>query len=108
MKEQMEAGGNGQACCCGSKTTQRQEKEYKDLINRLSRIEGQIRGIRGMLEKDAYCVDVLTQVAAAESALKGFARQMISNHMHQCVVRDIREGREDTVDELVDLLKKFM
>jgi DNA-binding FrmR family transcriptional regulator len=94
-------------CCCG-KTTQRTEKEYKDLVNRLNRIEGQIRGIKGMLEKDAYCVDVLTQVAAAGSALNSFARVLISNHMHSCVARDIREGRDESMDELVDILKKFM
>lgn len=86
----------------------RQDREYRDLINRLNRIEGQIRGIKGMVEKNAYCPDILTQVAAANSALNSFVKVLLSNHIKTCVTRDIKEGREETVDELLDTLKKLM
>lgn len=92
----------------GVRSKERSEKEYKDLLNRLSRMEGQIRGIRGMVEKDAYCTDILTQVAAVNSALNSFGRVLLANHMKTCVVRDIKEGREETVDELLVLLQKLM
>lgn len=99
--------------CCGEdaglgRTTQRSEDEKKKLINRLSRIEGQIRGIRNMVEKDAYCVDILTQSAAAGAALDAFSRQVISRHMHTCVAADIREGKDETIDELMGILQKLM
>lgn len=92
----------------GGRMKIRQDKEYKDLINRLSRIEGQIRGIKGMVEKNAYCPDILTQVAAANSALNSFGKVLLANHIKTCVTRDIREGREETVDELLETLKKMM
>ena len=94
-------------CCC-HKTKERSEKELRDLLNRLSRIEGQIRGIRGMVERDAYCTDILTQVAAASAALNGFTKVLLANHIKTCVAQDIRDGRDDTIDELVDTLKKLM
>ena len=94
-------------CCC-HKTKERSEKEYKDLIHRLNRIEGQIRGIRGMVEKNAYCTDILVQVAAANAALNSFNKVLLANHIKTCVTRDIREGKEETVDELVDTLQKLM
>lgn len=94
-------------CCC-HKTKERSEKELKDLLNRLSRIEGQIRGIRGMVERDAYCTDILTQVAAANAALNGFTKVLLANHIKTCVAQDIRDGKDDTVDELVETLKKLM
>lgn len=94
-------------CCC-SKKKERSEKEYKDLINRLSRIEGQIRGIKGMVEKDAYCTDIITQVAAANAALNSFNKVLLANHIKSCVTQDIREGKEETVDELVATLQKLM
>lgn len=94
-------------CCC-HKTKERTPKEYKDLINRLSRIEGQIRGIKGMVEKDAYCNDILIQVAAANAALNSFTRVLLENHIKTCVTRDIKEGKNETVDELLSTLKKFM
>ena len=93
--------------CCG-KTTARSEEEIRRLVNRLSRIEGQIRGIKGMLEKDSYCVDILTQSAAVSAAMNAFNRELLSNHIHSCVVRDIRAGDEETVDELVRLIHKLM
>lgn len=95
-------------CCMTGKSKQRAEKEYKDLINRLSRIEGQIRGIRGMVENDAYCVDVLTQVQAARSSLNSFSKVLLTNHIKTCVKNDIQQGSDEKVDELVDLLQKMV
>ncbi|EOS24229.1 hypothetical protein C806_02271 [Lachnospiraceae bacterium 3-1] len=92
--------------CC--RTKERSEKEYKDLINRLNRIEGQIRGIKGMVEKDAYCPDILIQVAAANAALNSFNKVLLANHIKTCVTNDIREGKEETVDELLATLQKLM
>ena len=93
---------------CYHKTKKRSEEEYKSLINRLSRIEGQIRGIRGMLEKDAYCTDILTQVAAANAALNAFNRELLDSHIRSCVAQDIRAGKDETIDELMDTIKKLM
>ncbi|MBP3657497.1 MAG: metal-sensing transcriptional repressor [Clostridia bacterium] len=95
------------ACeCC--RTKERTPGESRDLISRLNRIEGQIRGIRGMVERDAYCTDILTQVAAASAALNGFTRVLLAEHIRTCVASDIREGREETIDELVATLQKLM
>jgi DNA-binding FrmR family transcriptional regulator len=95
-------------CCCCKKTKERSEQEYKDLIHRLNRIEGQIRGIRGMVERDAYCTDILTQVSAVSAALNSFNKVLLANHIKTCVMRDIKEGKEETVDELVATLQKLM
>ena len=95
-------------CCCCHKTKERSEKEYKDLLNRLNRIEGQVRGIKGMVEKDAYCTDILVQVAAVNAALNSFNKVLLANHIKTCVTRDIKEGKEETVDELVTVLQKLM
>lgn len=95
------------ANCCG-KTTQRSEDERRKLINRLSRIEGQVRGIRGMLENDAYCTDILMQSAAVNSAVNAFNRELIASHMRHCVARDLREGKDEVIDELVLTLQKLM
>ena len=95
-------------CCCSHKTKERSEKEYKDMIHRLNRIEGQIRGIRGMVEKDAYCPDILTQVAAASAALNSFSKVLLANHIKTCVAQDIREGKDETIDELLTTLQKLM
>lgn len=94
------------ACCC--RHTDRSEKEVRDLISRLNRIEGQIRGIRGMVENDSYCIDILTQVSAASAALNGFSRVLMANHIKSCVANDIKEGREDKLDELLKFLPKMM
>lgn len=94
-------------CAC-HKTKERSEKEYKDLIHRLNRIEGQVRGIKGMVEKDAYCTDILTQVAAVSAALNSFNKVLLANHIKTCVTQDIREGKAETVDELVTTLQKLM
>ncbi|MBR1484033.1 MAG: metal-sensing transcriptional repressor [Ruminococcus sp.] len=96
-----------ETCHC-HKTKIRSEAEYKKLIHRLNRIEGQIRGIKRMVENDAYCPDILIQAAAASAALNAFNRELLSNHIHTCVVTDIKEGREDTVDELVDTIQRMM
>lgn len=93
-------------CCC--KRTERTEEEKKKLINRLSRIEGQIRGLRGMVEKDVYCPDILVQSAAVSAAINAFNRELTANHIRNCVVRDIENGETDTVEELVATLEKLM
>lgn len=94
--------------CCNHKTKQRTEEEYKALQNRLSRIEGQVRGIRKMVETDAYCTDILTQVSAVQAALNAFNRELLSSHIRTCVADDIRSGRDETIDELVATLQKLM
>lgn len=91
-----------------SKTKHRSEDEYKQLINRLSRIEGQIRGIRNMVEKSAYCPDILIQVSAAGAALNAFNRELLANHIKTCVFSDIKNGNSEAVDELVCVLQKLM
>ncbi len=93
--------------CC-HKTKERSEKEYKDLLNRLRRIEEQVRGIRRMVENDAYCPDILVQVSAVNAALNSFNKVLLANHIRTCVADDIREGKDATVDELVATLQKLM
>ena len=95
-------------CGCCSKITDRSEEERKKLIHRLNRIEGQIRGIRGMVEKDAYCTDILIQSAAVNAAVNAFNKDLIASHIRGCVARDIREGKDEVVDELVATLQKLM
>ena len=95
-------------CCCHHKTKERSEKEYKDLIHRLNRIEGQIRGIKGMVEKDAYCPEIRVQVAAANAALNSFNKVLLANHIRTCVAEDIRAGKDEVIDELVTTLQKLM
>ena len=94
-------------CCC-HKTKQRTPEEYKKLIHRLNRIEGQIRGIRGMVEKDVYCTDILVQVAAVNAALNAFNKELLANHIKTCVAQDIRDGKDETIDELVATLQRLM
>ena len=96
-----------QRCNC-HRTKHRSQEEYKSLIHRLNRIEGQIRGIKGMLEKDAYCPDILIQSAAAGAALNAFNRELLSNHIKTCVAEDIRQGKDETIDELLNTLYKLM
>lgn len=98
---------NQQTCCC-HKRKERSAEESKQLIHRLNRIEGQIRGIRGMVEKDAYCTDILMQVAAASAALNAFTRELLGSHIRSCVAQDIRDGKDETIDELVATLQKLM
>lgn len=96
-----------QECCC-QKTKHRSEEEYKALLNRLSRIEGQVRGIRKMVETDCYCIEILTQVSAVQAALNAFNRELLANHIRTCVADDIRSGNDETIDELVSTLQKLM
>ena len=93
-------------CCCRHK--ERSPEEYKALLNRLNRIEGQVRGIRGMLEKEAYCVDILVQVAAANAALNSFSRELLAQHIGSCVADDLRAGSDEKLEELLRLLPKLM
>lgn len=93
--------------CCHKKK-ERTEKEYKDLLNRLSRIEGQVRGIKRMVEEDTYCTDILIQVSAVNAALNSFNKVLLANHIRTCVAEDIRAGKEETIDELVATLQKLM
>ena len=96
--------------CCGGgeKHTLRSEEERKKLLNRLSRIEGQIRGLKGMLEKDAYCPDILTQSAAVNAAVNAFNKELLASHIRHCVVRDVKNGDETVIDELVATIQKLM
>jgi hypothetical protein len=109
-KEQMEVPMTEKEtkCCCCNRKKERSEKEYKDLINRLSRIEGQIRGIKRMLDEDCYCPDIITQVAAANAALNSFNKVLLANHIKTCVADDIRAGKDETIDELLNTLQKLM
>lgn len=92
--------------CCKKKI--RPECEYKALVNRLSRIEGQIRGIKNMVESDSYCVDILVQVSAVSAALNSFNKELLENHIKTCVADDIKADRYETIDELILVLKKLM
>lgn len=96
-----------QHCSC-CKTKERTEDEVKQLIHRLNRIEGQIRGIRGMVEKNVYCIDILMQVAAASAALNAFTRELLNNHIRTCVAQDIREGKNETIEELLTTIQKLI
>ena len=95
-------------CACTHKTKSRDEKEYRDLLNRLSRIEGQIRGIRGMVERGAYCPDILIQSAAVTAAVNAFNKELLVSHIRTCVAQDIRDGNDAVIDELVETLQKLM
>ena len=103
-------------CCCTApeetaeepRLRHRSPEEVKKLCNRLSRIEGQIRGIRRMLDESAYCPDILTQAAAARAALDAFSRELLRQHVQSCVVNDLQAGKNETVDELLDTLEKMM
>lgn len=93
-------------CTCRHK--HREATEYDALIRRLNRIEGQVRGVRGMVEKEAYCTDILTQVSAIQSALNAFSRELLNNHIHTCVVQDIQNGHLEVVDDLLVTIQKLM
>lgn len=90
------------------RTTSLSPKEHRDLLNRLSRIEGQVRGIKGMVEKEAYCPDIVIQVSAVNAALNSFNKVLLASHIKECVTQDILNGKGDTVDELVDTMQKLM
>lgn len=94
--------------CCNNRKKERSEEEYKKLLNRLNRIEGQIRGVKGMLEKDAYCVDIIMQVSAIAAALNSFNRILLSEHIKTCVKNDIQTGKDNSAEELADLVNKLL
>ena len=97
-------------CCCGGteKTTMRSEDEKRKLLNRLKRIEGQVRGLQAMIERNAYCYDILTQSAAVNAAMNAFNKEILAHHIEGCVARDIRAGKDEVIDELVTILQKLM
>lgn len=106
---EVQAALEKKACCCGGLGhKERPEAEKTDLIHRLNRIEGQIRGIRRMVEEGDYCVDILTQVSATSCALNSFTKELLANHIKTCVADDIREGNEEKVDELVKVLQRML
>lgn len=94
-------------CCC-SKTTERPEEQRRKLLNRLRRIEGQVRGLQAMIENDAYCNDILIQSSAVNAAMHAFNKELLASHIHTCVARDIREGKDEVIDELVATIQKLM
>ena len=96
-----------QNCCC-HKTKQRSEEEYKSLIHRLNRIEGQVRGVRKMVESDAYCTDILVQVSAISAALNAFNRELLANHIRTCVADDLKKDKTEKTEELILTLQKLM
>ena len=93
---------------CSGKHKARDEREKKELMNRLKRIEGQVRGLEGMLENDAYCTDIIMQVTAVTSALNSFNKVLLGNHIKTCVADNIRAGNDDLIDELTQTLQKLM
>ena len=99
--------GETKKCCC-QRTKERTPEEYKKLIHRLNRIEGQVRGIRGMVEKGVYCPDILVQSAAVTAAMNAFNRELLAEHLRTCVTRDLKNGHEEIVDELAATLQKLM
>lgn len=110
--DQTDRESEEEGCECGSlhegRMKHRTEKEYKSLMNRLKRIEGQVRGVERMLERDAYCPDILVQVSAINSSLNSFNKELLASHIRTCVAEDIRAGDDSTIDELVHLLQKLM
>ena len=95
-------------CCCCERHKERSPEKYKALMNRLNRIEGQIRGIKGMVENGAYCPDILVQSAAVNAAVNAFNKELLASHIRSCVVNDIRDGKDEVIDELVCTLQKLM
>lgn len=95
-------------CCCCTRQTPRDEEEKKKLIQRLNRISGQVQGVARMVENDAYCVDILTQVSAIQAALSGFEGQVLGRHIRTCVTSDIQQGEMEKTEELISLLQKLV
>ncbi|MBQ2096069.1 MAG: metal-sensing transcriptional repressor [Firmicutes bacterium] len=101
--------GNNNCCCEGHRTKMRSEEEHKKLMNRLKRIEGQVRGVEKMLDENAYCPEIMVQISAINSALNSFNKELLASHMKSCVVEDIQAGKGDVaIDELAALLQKVM
>ena len=93
---------------CQCKHKHRSENERKTMINRLRRIEGQVRGLEKMVENDAYCTDIVTQVSAVQAALNAFSKQLLANHIQTCVIQDIRSGKDEVVEDLIHTIHKLM
>lgn len=108
IKDNMQPGTDSEEMCSCNRHKKRDSKEYNDLMNRLSRIEGQVRGIKRMLENDAYCPDILIQVSAINAALTSFNKVLLANHIRECVTKDIRDGKDETVEELIAVCQKVM
>ncbi|MDO5401813.1 MAG: metal-sensing transcriptional repressor [Eubacteriales bacterium] len=104
----MKDGINAADKCCSKKKKERTSEEYRKLINRLNRIEGQIRGIKGMIEADAYCTDILIQSSAVTAAMNAFNKELLGNHIRTCVAENIRQGNDEVIDELVSTMQKLM
>lgn len=96
------------SCPACAKMTVRTDEQKKKLMNRLNRLEGQVRGVKKMIENDAYCNDILIQSAAIAAAVDAFSREVLRAHLHSCVIRDIREGRDEVADELMETLERLM
>ncbi len=94
--------------CCSNKLKHRTEEEKKSLLNRLSRIEGQVRGLKKMIEEDSYCTDILVQSQAVGAAVNSFNKDLLACHIRNCVVEDVREGRDEVIDDLVATIQKLM
>ena len=94
--------------CCQNRTKDRSDEEIKALVNRLNRIAGQVQGLRGMIERNAYCTDILVQSSAVSAALNAFNRELLASHIRTCVAQDIRDGKDETVDDLLSTLQKLM
>ena len=94
-------------CCC-EKMKMRTDDEKNALINRLARIEGQVRGIKQMLLEDKYCVDILTQTSATSSALNSFAKEILESHIRSCVAEGVRQGDDEKVEELIRTIERFI
>jgi DNA-binding FrmR family transcriptional regulator len=99
---------NHDHCCSSDRSTERSDKIKSNLVSRLNRIEGQIRGIRGMVEKDVYCDDILNQIAAVQSALNGVGKMLLEGHMKSCVIERIQQGDGEVIDELLKTMNKLM
>lgn len=99
---------NEMVCCCCERTKNRTEDEIKQLLNRLNRIEGQVRGVKGMVEKNAYCPDIMVQVSAINAALHSFNKELLATHIKTCVADGVKNGDDKKIDELVALLQKLM
>ncbi|RSD25029.1 metal-sensitive transcriptional regulator [Mesobacillus subterraneus] len=108
----MEPGTNpsecADSCCSSERKSHHSEKTKKNLVTRLNRIEGQIRGIKGLIEKDTYCDDVITQISATQAALNSVAKLLLEGHMKSCIVERIQEGDNEVVDELLTTIEKLM
>lgn len=97
--------------CCSSlniRKSHHSEKAKKNLVSRLNRIEGQVRGIKGLIERDTYCDDVITQISATQAALNSVAKLLLEAHMKECVVDRIQEGDLEVLDEVLVTIQKLM